>query len=240
MGQAMEAEVATAERRSVSAANPLMIGMFFLSRSRLAPGGDRMFVVHMKTLYAERRNLSMPLFAEKRTMNTDSPLSEAKKLKLGLTLRILWAREKKFGKSRGSKTRAAEKFGVSRSRWDDIESTRHNPRLDGLIRLADFLDVSIDWLVTGIGDPEKKSPGVTPRPRNPLAEALTMKLSPPPKECPNAEACLRQAKILQLVAASVASLSDSDRFDECLDSLVKELLHSLRSQKSDPKDSSVS
>ena len=50
----------------------------------------------------------------------------------------------------------ASELGVSEILWRQYESGRRTPTFDGLLALADYFDVSIDYLVGRSDDPARR------------------------------------------------------------------------------------
>jgi transcriptional regulator with XRE-family HTH domain len=50
----------------------------------------------------------------------------------------------------------ATEFGLSEIIWRKYEAGERTPTFDGLIALADYFDVSIDYLVGRSDDPERR------------------------------------------------------------------------------------
>lgn len=66
-----------------------------------------------------------------------------------LGVRLKYSREKKYGKSRGTKKQCATDLGMSDQMWGDIESGRVKLNPEKIIFLAEFFDVDHGWLLTG-------------------------------------------------------------------------------------------
>jgi transcriptional regulator with XRE-family HTH domain len=66
---------------------------------------------------------------------------------MNLAIRILRARKDK----RFSQKETARIMGISRSALAQWESSICNPSLKNLIKLAEVLEVSFEWLATGLG-----------------------------------------------------------------------------------------
>jgi transcriptional regulator with XRE-family HTH domain len=66
---------------------------------------------------------------------------------MNLAIRILRARKDK----RFSQKETASLMGISRSALAQWESAICNPSLNNLIKLAEVLDVSLEWLAVGLG-----------------------------------------------------------------------------------------
>lgn len=146
----------------------------------------------------------------------DGGLPKDRKYLMGLALRISKAREKKFGKSRGSKTRAAEAYGVSLPDWHSTENCRNEPRASKLLNLARFLEVDPGWLLSGNGNMNPVQDHVEPERQDRLELFESQILRDPPKSCPNAGVCLRQARILKLLSGMIGAAADDDAGVEVL------------------------
>lgn len=166
----------------------------------------------------------------------EKTLTPERKYLTGLALRISQAREKKFGKSRGSKTRAAQAYGVCLSDWHSLENVRNEPRVSKLLELARFLDVDPGWLMSGDGNMEGVCRG--PHASSTAAAITSMQavveksLADPPADCPNRGACLRQARILKLFAGMLGLVSaESSEIDAAVESVSLALLEAIRNSR---------
>ena len=63
--------------------------------------------------------------------------------------RLGYLRDRKFGKSHGSKTQCAQELGISTGYWGDIERGRKKIGIDLIQKLADFFGSDCEWLITG-------------------------------------------------------------------------------------------
>ncbi len=60
---------------------------------------------------------------------------------------IFSKRLKKLRKNKGLKQQElAEILGIKRNTYSDWENGKTEPRFDNLVKLADFFNVSLDWL----------------------------------------------------------------------------------------------
>lgn len=60
---------------------------------------------------------------------------------------IFSKRLKKLRKNRGLKQQELEEIlGIKRNTYSDWENGKTEPRFDNLVKLADFFNVSLDWL----------------------------------------------------------------------------------------------
>ncbi len=62
--------------------------------------------------------------------------------------------------NRWSQRELADRAGLTRSKIKGYELAASYPTVPGLVRLADALDVSIEWLLTGVGPELKETEGV--------------------------------------------------------------------------------
>jgi transcriptional regulator with XRE-family HTH domain len=66
-------------------------------------------------------------------------------------------RLKKCRQTKGlTQKQAAAYFGVAERHWQNYESGDRKPTFDGLIALADYFDVSLDYLVGRSDDPKRR------------------------------------------------------------------------------------
>ena len=63
--------------------------------------------------------------------------------------RLGYLRDRKFGKSHGSKTQCAQELGISTGYWGDIERGRKKIGIDLIQKLAEFFGSDCEWLITG-------------------------------------------------------------------------------------------
>lgn len=61
---------------------------------------------------------------------------------------------------------------ITKSTFSDWKSGRSKPKNDKLQKIADFFDVSLDYLLTGKNDPEKKEVTLTPKDERDIKKKL--------------------------------------------------------------------
>ena len=62
--------------------------------------------------------------------------------------------------------------GITKSTFSDWKSGRSNPKNEKLIKIADFLEVSLEYLMTGKNNSSKTEPQITPKDEKDIAKDL--------------------------------------------------------------------
>lgn len=66
----------------------------------------------------------------------------------------------------------AKATGITKSTFSDWKSGRSNPKNEKLQKIADFFNVSVDYLMTGKEEPKEKAPELTARDERDIAKDL--------------------------------------------------------------------